>query len=70
METASMLHPEDVSNQLHPVPADSDGPDADLEVEPADLCNDISLGLHETSTGSQSLVPLPRRGTRSCKQPD
>ncbi len=70
METALMLRPEDVLGQLHPVPADSDDPDANLEVKPADLCNDPSLGLPETPTGSRSLVPLPRRGTRPRKQPD
>ena len=63
-ETDLILGPEDVSDQLQPTPADSDGPDADTEVEPADLCNDPSPGLPETSTGSRSLVPLPRRGTQ------
>ncbi len=69
-ETVPMLHPEDVLDQLHPVPADSNDPDTNLEVEHTDLYNDPSLGLHETPTGSRSLVPLPRRGTQSCKQPD
>ncbi len=70
METAPMLHPEDVLAHLHPLPVDSAGPDADQEVEPADLCNDPSPGLPKTSTGSRSLIPLPHRGTRPCKQPD
>ena len=65
-----MLRPEDVLDQLHPVPADSDDPDADLEVEPADLCNDPSLELPETPMGSRSLIPFPCRGTRPHKQPD
>ncbi len=65
-----VLCPEDVFNQLQPMPADSDGPNADPEFEPADLCHDPSPGLLETSTGSWSLIPLPHRGTRSRKQPE
>ncbi len=61
-ETAPMLHPKDVPDQLHPVPTDSDGPDVDPEVEPADSCSDPDLGLPETQMGSRSPVPLPRRG--------
>ena len=34
-----------------------------IEVEPADLCNDPSVGLPETLTESRSLDALPRRWT-------
>ncbi len=70
VETDPMLHPEGVSVRPQPIPADSDGPDAEPEVEPADECVDPYPALPETSTGSRSLVPLPRRATRLSKQPE
>ncbi len=70
VETDPMLCPKDVFNRPQPIPADSDGPDVEPEVEPADECVDPCLELPETSTGGRSLVPLPRRGTRSRKQPE
>ncbi len=63
VEMDPMLSPEGVSDRPQPIPADSDGPDAKPEVEPADGCVDPCPELPETSTGSRSLVPLPRRGT-------
>ncbi len=38
VETDLMLCPTNVSNQPQPIPADSDGPDAEPEVEPTDEC--------------------------------
>ena len=70
VETDPMLCPKDIPDQLQPTPADSSGPGAEPEVEPADVCVDPCPELPETSTGSRSLVPLPHRGTQSCKQPE
>ena len=67
-ETDPILCPENVSDQMQPIAMDSDAPEADPEVEPADQYHNPSPVLSETSTGSRSLVPLPRRGTRSRKQ--
>ncbi len=39
-ETDLILCPENVPDRLQPIPADSDGPNADPEVEPAVLCDD------------------------------
>ncbi len=65
-----ILCPEDVSDQPQPIPADSDCPDVEPEVEPANVCVDPCPELPETSTGSRSLIPLPRRGIWSRKQPE
>ena len=70
VETDLTLCPADVSNRPQPIPTDSDGPDAEPEVEPTDECVEPYPELPEISVGSRSLVPLPRRGTRSCKQPE
>ena len=70
VETDPMLCPADVSNRPQPIPADSDGPNAEPGVEPADECVDPYPALPETSTGSRSFIPLPCRGSRSCKQPE
>ena len=70
VETDPMSCPADVSNRSQPFPADSDGPNAEPEVEPTDECVDPFPQLPETSAGSRSLVPLPRKGTRSRKQPE
>ncbi len=69
-EMGPLLCPTDVPDQQHPTPADSDGPNAEPEVEPADVCVDPCPELPETSSASQSLVPLPHRGTRSRQQPE
>ncbi len=70
VETCPMLCPAGVSNRPQPIPTDSDGPVAEPEAEPTDECVDPYPELSETSAGSRSLVPLPCRGTRSCKQPE
>ncbi len=70
VETHPTLCPEDGSDRPQPIPADSDGPDAEPLAEPTDECVDPYPALPETSMGSRSLVPLPRRGTRSRKQPE
>ncbi len=51
-ETDTILCPENVSNWLQAISADSDGPDAKPEVEPADVCVDPCTEIPETSTGS------------------
>ncbi len=65
-----MLRPEDMPDQLHLVPTDSDGPDVGSEDKTTELCSDPGLGLPETQMGSQSSVPSPHRETRPRKQPD
>ncbi len=62
--------PADVSNRLQSTPGDSDGPDAEPEDEPTEECVNPSPGSPEIPSGSRSLVPLPRRGTRSRRQPE
>ncbi len=70
VETDPMLCPADVSDRPQSIPAEPDGPDAEPQVEPTDVCVDPSPALPETSTGSRSLIPLPRRGIQSRKQPE
>ena len=60
--------PADVSNRLQSTPAEPDGLAAVPEDEPTDECINISPQSPEIPPGSRSLVPLPRRGTRSRKQ--
>ncbi len=70
VETDPMLCPADVPNRLQSTPAGSDGPDAEPEIESTDECVNPYPESPEISAGSRSLVPLPCRGTRSCKQPE
>ncbi len=70
VETDPMLCPAGVPNRPQSIPTDSDGPEAEPEVEPIDVCVNPYPVLQETSTGSRSLVSLPRGGTRSRKQPE
>ncbi len=62
--------PADVSNRLQSTPAEPDGPDVNPEDEPINECVNPSPESSEIPPGSQSLIPLPRRGTRLCKQPE
>ncbi len=57
VEMNTILCPNDVSDQLQPIPADSDGPDADPEVEPTDLCTDPAQGYlrHQWEAGHSFL---------------
>ncbi len=52
VETDPMLCPTDVSNRPQSIPAGSDGPDAEPEVEPTDECVDPFPQLPEISAGS------------------
>ncbi len=69
-ETDPETCPADVSSRLQSTPKEPDGPRAEPEDEPTDECVNPSLESPEISPGSRSLVPLPRRGTRSRKQPE
>ncbi len=70
VETDPETCPADVSNRLQSTPAELDGPDAKLEDEPTNECVNPSPQSPEILPGSRSLIPLPRRGTRSRKQPE
>ncbi len=70
VETGPETCPADVSNRLQSTPAEPDSPDAEPEDEPTDECVNPSPQSPETPPGSRSLVPVPRRGTRSRKQPE
>ena len=57
----------------NPLPADQmepETPDDSPEVTATSQSSHPDLGLLETLVGSQSTVPLPRRGTRPRKQPE
>ena len=56
--------PADVSNRLQSTPEEPDGPNAKPEDEPTDERVNPFPQSPEIPTGSRSLVPLPRRGTR------
>ncbi len=74
VETDPMLCPADVSNRPQSTSTESDGPNAESEDEPTDECVNPPPSpppkSPEIPTGSRSLVPLPRRWTRSRKQPE
>ncbi len=70
VETDPEMCPADVSNRPQSTPAEPDDPEAKLEDEPAEECVNPSPGPPVVPPGSQSLVPLPRRGTRLRKQPE
>ena len=58
---------------LDPLPADQtepETPDYSPEVTATIQTSNPDLGLPETLVGSQSTVPLPRRGTTLRKQPE
>ncbi len=69
-ETDPETCPADVSSRLQSTPEETDGPRAKPEDEPTDECVNPSPESPEIPPGSRSLVPLPRRGTRSRKQPE
>ena len=62
--------PAGVSNQPQSTPAEFDGPETEPEDEPTDDCVNPSSQSPKIPVGSRSLVPLPHRGTQSCKQPE
>ncbi len=70
VETDPETCPADVSNRLQSTSAGPDGPNAEPEDEPTNECVNPSPQLPKVPAGSRSLVPLPRRGTRSRKQPE
>ncbi len=70
VETDPETCPADVSNRLQSTPAEPDGLEAEPEDEPTDECVNPSPEPPETPPGSRSLIPLPRRGTRSRRQPE
>ncbi len=70
VETDPETCPADVSNRLQSTPAEPDGPIAEQEDEPTDECVNPSPQSPAIPPGSRSLVPLPRRGTRSRQQPE
>ncbi len=70
VETDPEMCPADVSNRLQSTAAEPDGPNAEPEDEPTDELLNPTPKSPEIPPGSRSLVPLPRRGTRSCKQPE
>ena len=70
VETDPVSCPADVSNRPQSTPAESDGPNAESEDEPIDQRVNPSPDSPEAPAGSRSLIPLPRRLTRSRKQPE
>ncbi len=70
VETDPETCPADVSHRLQSTPVEPDGPNAEPEDEPTDELVNPSPKSPEIHPGSQSLVPLPHRGTRSRKQPE
>ncbi len=70
VETDPETCPADGSNRLQSTPEELDGPNAEPEDEPTDECVNPSPQSPEIPPGSRSLIPLPRRRTRSRKQPE
>ncbi len=62
--------PSAVSNQPQSTPAEPDGSKVEPEDEPTSGCDNPSPEPPKVPPGSQSLIPLPRRGTRLRKQPE
>ncbi len=70
VETDPGTCPADVSNRLQSTPAEPHSPIAEPKDAPINECVNPSPQSPKIPPGSQSLVPLPRRGTRWCKQPE
>ncbi len=59
VETDPMLCQADVSDRPQPIPADPDGPDAEPEVKPTDVCVDLTRRhlKHQQEANHSSLYP-------------
>ncbi len=70
VETDPETCPADVSNRPQSSPAEPDGSEVEPDDDPTEECDNPSPEPPEVPPGSQSLVPLPCRGTRLRKQPE
>ncbi len=69
-EATPAAHPDAAPNPLPADQTEPETPNDSPEVTATSQNSHPDLGLLETLVGSQSTVPLPRRGTRPRKQPE
>ncbi len=69
-EATPAVRPDTAPNPLPADQTEPETPDDSPEVTVTSQSSHPDLGLLETLVGSQSTVPLPRRGTRPRKQPE